>query len=205
MRVTEAYQLSDLVLRNLNQISSSSGLEYVYTTWFSTSGKRSGTSINIESGKACSRALSCFYVETEQSSTSDYAVDSFKSIEPAAIDIQFRLGSLYLPSQSSLRASSPLLLSPELFTQALLAFNKYTTGSSSAVTLDVFNQSASIFAASLERDTLGGAGVPISNSRILALDASFQTPPTGTTYFLSLYLKYVSLCRVYLSNLVVEN
>ena len=58
--VTEAYQLSDLVLRNLNQISSSSGLEYLYKTWFSTSGKRSGTSINIESGKACSRGWLAF-------------------------------------------------------------------------------------------------------------------------------------------------
>ena len=89
--VTEAYQLSDLVLRNLNQISSSSGLEYLYKTWFSTSGKRSGTSINIESGKTCSRGLACFYVETEQSSLTDYKVDSFKSIQPAAIDIQARL------------------------------------------------------------------------------------------------------------------
>ena len=31
--VCESYQLSDLILRNLNQMSSSSGLEYLFTTW----------------------------------------------------------------------------------------------------------------------------------------------------------------------------
>ena len=204
--VTEAYQLSDLVLRTLNQMSSSAGLEYVYNTYFTTSGKRSSTTVSIESRKAVSRALMAFYIETaSESATEEYKVDSFRSITPAATDIQARVGSLYLPSQSSLRGNFPYHLSPELYAHALLAFDKYRQSTNSAaVTLQDFENGAAIFASSLERDTLGGAGIPLSNSRILAVDATFTPPPEGVSYFAALYLKYTSLARIYLSNIVLE-
>ena len=69
--VCESYQLSDLILRNLNQMSSSSGLEYLFTTWYSTSGRRNTNSINIESRKAVSRALLMFYAETTPEAADD--------------------------------------------------------------------------------------------------------------------------------------
>jgi hypothetical protein len=69
----------------------------------------------------------------------------------------------------------------------------------------MFNDGASIFATSLERDSLGSAaGIPLSNSRILAVDASFQSPAPGVTYFASLFLQFTSLARIYLSNIVLE-
>ena len=203
--VCESYQLSDLVLRTLNQISSSSGLEYVYNTWFNTSGKRASSSINIESRKAVSRALSCFYVETAMDSATEYKVDSFKAIPPAAVDIQARVGSLYLPTQSSLRAPTSTMLAPELYSHALMAFEKYRDAKgSSAVSMREFNDGSSIFASSLERDTIGGAGIPLSNSRILSVDGTFNAPLPGEIFAIGLFLKYTSLCRIYLSNIVLE-
>jgi hypothetical protein len=203
--VCESYQLSDLILRNLNQMSSSSGLEYIFTTWFSTSGRRNTNSINIESRKAVSRALMMFYSETVPESANDYKIDCFKSVPPQWLDVQCRVGSLYLPTQSSLRASTAELLSPEIYSQSLLAFEKFRGAMGTAgVGLDQFEDGAAIFASSLERDTLGGSGIPLSNSRTLAVDATFEAPGQGESFFVSLFLKYTSLCRIYLSNIVLE-
>jgi hypothetical protein len=203
--ICESYQLSDLVLRNLNQMSSSSGLEYVYDSWFNTSGRRNQNSINIESRKAVSRALACVYVETEQESEDDGFIDCFKSIPPAFLDIQARVGSLYLPTQSSLRASSPSILAPEVYAQTLLAFEKFRDRKGvAAASLTDFENGASVFASSLERDTLGGAGIPLSNSRTLAIDGTFAAPQTGESFAVSFFLKYTSLARIYLSNIVLE-
>jgi len=202
--VCESYQLSDMILRNLNQMASSSGLEYLFTTWYSTSGRRNTNSINIESRKAVSRALLMFYVETRPESADDYKVDCFRSVDPKWLDVQCRVGSLYLPTQSSLRASTALLLAPEIYTQSLLAFEKYRGPMTPGVGLPQFENGAAIFASSLERDTLGGSGIPLSNSRTLAVDATFEEPAAGESFFVSLFLKYTSLCRIYLSNIVLE-
>lgn len=204
--VCESYQLSDLILRNLNQMASSSGLEYLFTTWYSTSGRRNTNSINIESRKAVSRALMMFYVETKpEDALTDYKNDCFKSVPPKWLDVQARVGSLYLPTQASLRASDALLLAPEVYTQSLLAFEKFRGATGNAgVSLQLFENGAAIFASSLERDTLGGSGIPLSNSRTLAVDATFVAPDQGESFFVSLFLKYTSLCRIYLSNIVLE-
>jgi hypothetical protein len=186
--VCESYQLSDLILRNLNQMSSSSGLEYIFTTWFSTSGRRNTNSINIESRKAVSRALMMFYSETVPESANDYKIDCFKSVPPQWLDVQCRVGSLYLPTQSSLRASTAELLSPEIYSQSLLAFEKFRGAMGTAgVGLDQFEDGAAVFASSLERDTLGGSGIPLSNSRTLAVDATFEAPGQGESFFVSLF------------------
>ncbi len=204
--VCESYQLSDMILRNLNQMASSSGLEYLFTTWYSTSGRRNTSSINIESRKAVSRALLMFYVETEpEDLVNDHRKDCFKSVPPKWLDVQCRVGSLYLPTQASLRASSALLLSPEIYSQSLLAFEKFRGSMGNAgVGLQQFENGAAIFASSLERDTLGGSGIPLSNSRTLAVDATFVEPAQGESFYVSLFLKYTSLCRIYLSNIVLE-
>jgi hypothetical protein len=204
--MTESYQLSDLVLRNLNQMSASSGLEYVYNTYFNTNGKRTTTSVNIESRKAVSRALAMVYIENPNvTAAAESDRDSFASGPASFIEAQARVGSLYLPTQSTLRAATPGLLGPEIYAHALLAFNRYTNGSG-AVSADYVSfirdaESTAIFATSLERDTLGGSGIPLSNSRTLAFDATFSN---STESNVNLFLKFTSLARIYLSNVVLE-
>ena len=121
-----------------------------------------------------------FYVETNTEAADDYKVDCFKSVDPKWLDVQSRVGSLYLPTQSSLRASSAALLAPEIYAQSLLAFEKYRgSNGTSGVGLQQFEDGAAVFASSLERDTLGGSGIPLSNSRTLAVDATFEEPAQG--------------------------
>ena len=201
--VTESYQLSDLVLRNLNQMASSSGLEYLFTTYFSTQGRRSTTSINIESRKAVSRALACTYIETLPDSADSAIQDSFQSLASNIHDIQARVGSLYLPNQSSIRGSTALLVAPELYYNALQA---YAPSLSHTVNVDLpsFENGKGIFATSLERDTLGGSGIPLSNSRVLSINGTFTPPPENTSYFVCLFLKHAALARCFNSNCVIE-
>ena len=112
---------------------------------------------------------------------------------------------MYLPTQSSLRASSPGILAPEVYAQTLLAFEKFRDRKGvAAASLTEFENGAAVFASSLERDTLGGAGIPLSNSRTLAIDGTFAAPQTGESFVVSLFLKYTSLARNYLSNIVLE-
>ena len=146
-----------------------------------------------------------FYVETTPEAADDYKIDCFKSVPPKWLDVQCRVGSLYLPTQSSLRAASAELLSPEVYAQSLLAFEKFRGSAGTAgVGIDAFDDGHAIFASSLERDTLGGSGIPLSNSRTLAVDATFEQPEENESFFVSLFLKYTSLCRIYLSNIVLE-
>ena len=146
-----------------------------------------------------------FYVETVPESADDYKIDCFKSVEPKWLDVQCRVGSLYLPTQSSLRAASADLLAPEIYSHSLLAFEKFRGAMGTAgVGLNQFEDGAAIFASSLERETLGGSGIPLSNSRTLAVDATFEAPAQNESFFVSLFLKYTSLCRIYLSNIVLE-
>ena len=201
--MAESYQLSDLVLRNLNQMSASSGLEYVYSTYFNTNDRRTTTLVNIESRKAVSRALSMVYIESPVVAD-ESARDTFASGQARFIEAQARVGSLYLPTQSTLRAATPALLSPEIYGHAMLAFNRYTSGASVAANFESFtlsSESTAIFATSLERDTLGGSGIPLSNSRTLAFDATFSD---ANPYYVNLFLKFTSLARIYLSNVVLE-
>jgi hypothetical protein len=201
--VCESYQLSDLVLRNLNQMASSSGLEYLYDTYFATQGRRSTTSINIESRKAVSRALSSVYIETLADSSNSFQRDSFASLPANILDIQARVGSLYLPNQSSLRASTPAILAPELFINALQAFEPIRTQQTN-VSLAQFETSRGVFATSLERDTLGGSGIPLSNSRVLSINGTFSPVLDNTSYFVCLFLKHAALARCFNSNTIVE-
>ena len=103
--------LSDLVLRTLNQISSSSGLEYIFNSWFTTSDKRTTSSMEIESRKAVSRALAAVYCE--QKVGTEATRDSYSSAAPTFLEAQYRIGSQYYP-QAPLRGSTAALRSPEL-------------------------------------------------------------------------------------------
>jgi hypothetical protein len=203
----QSYLLSDVVLRTLNQMAASSGLEVVSSTVYAAVGERSTNTINLELGKSASRALSCIYAERpkvvaidstcvvrEKSSPTDYVTEA-----------QFRCGSLYFP-QTSIRATSQRTSSPELYVQALQAFNRFrvvNTISSSASEIDYRNGSGCI-AQTLERsDILRLSGIPLSNSRVLALSASWSiSPPSPVSSVF--WLNFVILVRVFSSNVVLE-
>ena len=59
----QSYLLSDVVLRSLNEMSASSGLELVHSTVYSAVGQRSSSLLTSEIGKSASRCLKAIYHE----------------------------------------------------------------------------------------------------------------------------------------------
>ena len=201
----DAYMLTDSVMRTLNEAAASSGLEVVFPTYFTTIQSRSSTLLNMESRRACSRALSAFYLEQvpvdgwliKTSTVASKAID-----QGGPISVQFRAGSLYFPN-TAISDASALVAGPENFQMALQCFNKYNTSISSSVKyVDYTTNGSLVLGTTLERSTaLDLTGIPLSNSRVLALNATFANATTVTCY---LFLEYVTLARVFISNCTVE-
>ena len=65
----QSYLLSDVVLRTLNEMSASSGLELVHQTVYSAVGQRNSSLLTSELGKSASRCLKAIYHERQVTST----------------------------------------------------------------------------------------------------------------------------------------
>jgi hypothetical protein len=203
----DAYMLTDSIMRSLNEAAASSGLEVVFPTYFTTIQSRNTTLLNMESRRACSRALSAFYLEQTPLGnnfiTGDTSTMSSKSITAGGpVSVQFRAGSLYFPN-TAVAGTTADLCGPENFQMALQCFNKYNTTISASVTYyDYYDGGSLILGSTLERSTaLDLTGIPLSNSRVLALNATFANANPTTGY---LFLQYVTLARVFISNCTVE-
>jgi hypothetical protein len=206
----QSYLLSDLVLRNLNSLSATSGLEVVSSTYFSATGQRNVSLYSAELAKAASRALMCVYSEKlsgprpiTESPMASAALDSSYCAE-----FQFRLGSLYFPARS-VRGNSARETAPQIMSHSLMAFNSYRPGSGCTVSEKEFRTGACVYAQSLERsNVLELAGQPLSNSRVLQLQANFVDtlvpPATSVSHDSSFYLKHVILIRVFSQNCTIE-
>ena len=200
----DSYQLTDSIVRSLNESAASSGLEVVFKTYFTTVGTRTTSNLNLESRRACSRALAAAY--KEQKPRTSYLTHPMSTTDISATygptSVQFRAGSLYFPN-SVISGSNPVVASPEVQSMALEAFNVYNTTNSSNALVELYKTN-SVIAVSLERSSmLELSGIPLSNSRTLCLNATFSD--TSTPNFNSyLFLEYASLARVFISNATVE-
>jgi hypothetical protein len=70
-----------------------------------------------------------------------------------------------------------------------------------------FQGGGEVIAVSLERSTLFNlSGIPINNSRVLALRGNYSSYPSTycQSHTLNIYLKYVKLARIFLNNVEVE-
>jgi len=202
----DAYMLTDSIMRTLNEAAASSGLEVVFPTYFTTIQTRIGTTLNMESRRACSRALSAFYTEqvpfsdfkTTQSTMSSILID--ETTGPKSV--QFRAGSLYFPN-SVIQNDNPLIAAPENYQMALQNFSKYNSALSSNSTFENYIQNLFLLGTTLERSTaLDLTGIQLSNSRVLALNVTFADTATANSAYL--FLEYVTLARVFISNCTVE-
>jgi hypothetical protein len=200
----DSYMLTDSITRSLNESAASSGLEIVFKTYFTTVGSRANTNtINVESRRACSRAMSAFYIELPTRT----AVNTANPLSTTAItstagpvQSQWRAGSLYFPN-SATSGTAPQV-SAENFQNALQCFGKYASPLNPAISFEDFRNKFSIMATTFERSTaLDLAGIPLSNSRVLALNATFADVSSRTSY---LFLEYITLARVFISNCTVE-
>jgi len=93
---------------------------------------------------------------------------------------------------------NPLCSKPDILSQE--RFYKYGKAGS-------FCGGGHVVSVSLERSTMFNmSGIPINNSRVLALRGNFSglTNTYTSGYRMNIYLKYVKLCRVFLLNTEVE-
>jgi hypothetical protein len=203
----QSFLLSDVVLRTLNGMAAQSGLEVVCSSMYCATGERNSNTLNLELGKASSRALMCIYAEQEKTRANKTTSPVRRAILNAANyvqELQFRVGSLYFPN-TSIRGENDRLSSPELYTQALQGFNTYKTNGSTFIAEYAFRNGSAVFAQTLERSSvLELSGIPLSNSRVLALQAKWGGNVAVTSKSSVFYLKYVSLIRVFASNVTVE-
>ena len=218
----DTYLLNDAAMRELNQTSARFGLEYVYNECFHQTQVASVTT-NLVCSKAVSRALNAkalimkkpsiilgnddFDWNTiEYGGTSGGTVSVTNCASEAIVDKYFfRLGSQYFPH-------SPVEGSLESYWQLLYTERHLGSRNKSLYKeSSFFETSIPLQVATFERsNTLRYSGVPINNSRTLALQTSLKFPAvTGSVNLhdgcqMHVWLEYLTLAKAFLNNVVVS-
>jgi len=187
--VAECYQLTDMALRVLNTMASTSALEVVSVTAHDTQATRLAASINVDSGRACSRALAYLYRERPArngaSSTANALFDYFATSQQNGdttgstsgfyiTQHQARVGALYFPQQSILNSNGLAgwrQCSDEMYMVTLQALGCMGFEPRDVVTSPYkFRAERGNFYQSLERsNVIDASGIPLSNSRLLSV------------------------------------
>lgn len=185
---------------------SKSGLQYSFSTWFSTKNDFKGSSVNFDVQQSASVTEQVCAVIRQVPNIAD-GKDSF-SFDNRATQWQYRLGSQYLPQKPVSNASTGV----ESYQQALIAFEASPHQHASChgasgvnATYATFNSDDSIWAQSLEKSAAGLqlTGEPTNNSRILNLEMS-KTAVGDTTDRINVFLKYLRVANVMGANLIVD-
>lgn len=222
----KSVQLTDATQRSLNEHSAVHGLEIVYPDYDLTSQNALNSVEHQEIRKACSRALRAFTIVRDEGVLQSTLTNRDKNNCDywSVGKYQWRLGALYFPHQPVQHSGSTdaekRLTSKEAYYHALDCFGRASpNGVYADITYADYVRRKGILAVSLERSTLFNlSGVPINNSRILALAVEFfdnekkvysTTGGDGSVTIpkkrqLDTYIKYVKLARVFLNNVEVE-
>ena len=210
---TEAYLLSDLVMRSLNSQAAEAGLEIVCTTAHNNMTSRATSLLTTDVGKSVSRALSfCYKERAIVASVGTSTTSKFRSIKQDAAsyvtEFQARVGSMYYP-QSSIRTDASMMARgscPELMSTSLRCYNKLNPQDRIAcqVTDKTFRDGDMAICQDLERSNVQRlSGIPLSQSRTLSITASYQETTTSQTD-VDIFLYFVELIRCFSSQCVIE-
>jgi len=204
---TECYQLSDMVLRSLNDQASSSGLEIVGVTAYNTQFNRSQAAVSVDCSKAVSRAISYIFRERAVLTSAETTKDHFAcfAVTPTDYPVQFqaRIGGLYYPQQSVRSGDGWRTACSDLYYITLQSLGALGWAKSGIAT-NFYTYLSSQFSVTqtLERESvLGLSGVPLSNSRLLNIQMQWVNPNTTVG---DLFLIYAILVRVFVSGTNVE-
>jgi hypothetical protein len=195
-------ELSSNTQRILNEEASTNGLEYTYTRVFSASQTTDSTSINIQCKKAVSQALRVFCAPKLNANVDNIAVNSFSSSiagDSNIVNYYYRVGSNFHPQQRVNSNKEAMWV-----TQGAYAKHEkrgwYSSGLGFTDYLTYFNG----VGVGLETHTrINLAGVPLSNSQVLELQASV-IPAGGQSVKYYIFLEYVCVARGFLTNCTVK-
>jgi hypothetical protein len=146
----ESYLLTDSVMKVINQVAATQGLEVVAATCQNTQSNRLSSQVVVDVAKSCSRALNVLYKERMSpgaaavgngmgdgalfdnvASASIYGTDASNTFTNLPKEWQVRAGQLYFP-QSSIRSVLTNQVNQadvELYMQTLRSFQKLNPGS----------------------------------------------------------------------------
>ena len=205
--VCDQYQLTDSIMRVLNEEAAMRGLEVVFSTWYNHDAAQGAkNSYNVQIRKAVSRALGVLS-RIQYLPNTDPKKDNHLSAQNDLLSYQVRVGALYFPQQA-IKSTDIKTNAAELYQHTLRGFGKYKTPQApSGVSLRDYEGDAthSLMAiyTDLERsNTQKLTGIPINNSRVAEI--MLTRVSSVPTCRLNTYLHYVRLLRVFLQNVEVE-
>lgn len=221
--VLDQYQLTDSIMRVLNEEAALRGLEVVFSTWYNhdVSFPAASTSGNIQIRKAVSRALGILTrISLPRGVGPTY--DNFLARKADFTKYQVRVGALYFPQQGISSTSVTRNLT-ELYHHTLRGLGKWKTpsaptgvpfmdfrGKGQAITgvYDATGGNASETFVSIYTDlersnTQKLTGIPVNNARVAEVFFTRAAADADVSR-VNCYLHYVKLLRVFLQNVEVE-
>ena len=200
----DTISMTDDVQKTINQQSADAGLEYAYERVYTNPvvpGASAALSAQVR--KAVSQANYAWAVSLESKDYTDLTKDSFAAESWTTTRYQWRLGALYFPLQP---LDVNLADGVESYKQALEVYDKNKLNFIPPnVTLAEFKSGGkAIMAVTLEKDAeLDSSGLPVNNSRVLEVNATWSGAVSATTEVL-IFLNYNAVSRSYVDNTSVN-
>ena len=198
----ETLKLSDSVMNQLTQNAANSGLVIPIDTYDLTRDTTAATNkVNIEVRRNVSQVLGVIVKSRVSADLVDVTKDSMGSEVFKVADYRFRLGSQFVPSSNVTRKT-------EMYGLAQIAFNKYhQTAAENAVSLRSYLGDGSpwnlgLVSTDLERSAVDLSGVSISNSKVLAYEATCDDD-TDRTH--NIWIQFTRALTIYLTSVLVED
>jgi len=195
--MVDSFQLADSIQKRLMMESANNGLEYHFTTYDRTRHNIVNSSkAFVTVRKAVSRALSAFAVTRLTNNVALNTEDSMASETNNVKRMFWRLGSLNFPNQ-------PLFSKSEQYIYAQRAWKKMIRPhKDNSVSYDDFTKDEGLVAVDLERSSvLSLSGLPVNNSRQLQVEIDYDT---ATSRDLDVFMHYLSLARVFPTNILMK-
>jgi hypothetical protein len=192
--VCDSFQLTESAQRQMSKISSTNGLEFPFHTWAHSPFTVAAANAFLEVRKSVSRALKAIAVCRQSTELNDELKDGFKAETFAVSKSQWRVGSQYFPQ-------NPTDGAEEHFHQALYTLERLN-GKMQTVQASEYEARYGILSCTVERShIIADASLPLNNSRSMGLDITF----TGSsTRQVDVFLKYLKLARLFISNVVIK-
>ena len=220
--VLDQYQLTDSIMRVLNEEAAMRGLEVVFSTWYNhDAAQNTKKNYNVQVRKAVSRALGILTrISRIKGAANALKVDPFLSHNADMTRYQVRVGALYFPQQGIIHSNTSRN-NVELYHHTMRGLGKWKTPQAppgvsltdyegfksyqnDIETTEKSNQSLCCVYTDLERsNTQKLTGIPINNSRVAEIFIDRKNTPMVDAR-LNSYLHYVRLLRVFLQNVEVE-
>ena len=192
--IVDTFLLNDSAMKKLNEISARNALEYVYKSVHCITDSFSTQQNTVDVNKAVSRALGAMAVSRRTANVADADVDSLKSEGFDFAHTQFRLGSQYYPQQ-------PLKGLEEHYWNTLYTCEKLKSHHPSSVSKSDYSDDFGVATANLEKsNVLDLSGQPINNSMTLSCELSYDNAHSRRV---CVFLEYVQICKVFITNLSV--